>query len=73
MILKACQKKKIFKKYTKNISWCDDAYKAMTKSNALIILTEWNEFRALDISKVKNSSTDQSLLISGIFTILMNY
>ena len=26
----------------------------MTKSNALIILTEWNEFRALDISKVKN-------------------
>ena len=45
--------KKIFKKYTKNISWCDDAYKAMTKSNALIILTEWNEFRALDISKVK--------------------
>ena len=25
----------------------------MTKSNALIILTEWNEFRALDISKVK--------------------
>ena len=45
--------KKIFKKYTKNISWFDDAYKAMTKSNALIILTEWNEFRALDISKVK--------------------
>ena len=45
--------KKIFKKYTKNISWFDDAYKAMKKSNALIILTEWNEFRALDISKVK--------------------
>ena len=45
--------KKIFKKYTKNISWFNDAYKAMTKSNALIILTEWNEFRALDISKVK--------------------
>ena len=45
--------KKIFKKYTKNISWFNDSYKAMTKSNALIILTEWNEFRALDISKVK--------------------
>ena len=45
--------KKIFKKYTKNIFWFNDAYKAMTKSNALIILTEWNEFRALDISKVK--------------------
>ena len=45
--------KKIFKKYIKNISWFNDAYKAMTKSNALIILTEWNEFRALDISKVK--------------------
>ncbi len=45
--------KKIFKKYTKNISWFNDAYKSMKKSNALIILTEWNEFRALDISKVK--------------------
>ena len=45
--------KKIFKKYTKNIFWFKDAYKSMKKSNALIILTEWNEFRALDLSKVK--------------------
>ena len=45
--------KKIFKNYTNNIFWFKDAYKAMTKSNALIILTEWNEFRALDLTKVK--------------------
>lgn len=45
--------KKIFDKSFKNIFWFKDSYGAMEKCNALVILTEWNEFRALDLQKVK--------------------
>ncbi len=39
------------------VEWREDAYGAMENANALIILTEWNEFRALDFDRVKNSLT----------------
>ena len=45
--------KKIFKKFNKNIEWCNDSYDACKKSDALVILTEWNQFRALDLKKLK--------------------
>ena len=35
------------------VVWCRDAYDAMTGADALVILTEWNEFRALDLERVK--------------------
>jgi UDPglucose 6-dehydrogenase len=35
------------------IVWCDDAYDAMSGADAVTILTEWNEFRALDLRKMK--------------------
>ena len=35
------------------VDWRDDAYDTMDGANALVILTEWNEFRALDIGRVK--------------------
>lgn len=31
------------------VSWMDDPYKASNKADLLVILTEWNEFRALDL------------------------
>ncbi len=34
------------------VTWCDDAYEAASGADALIILTEWNEFRALDLSRL---------------------
>ena len=43
----------IFKKLSKNIEWCNDSYDACKKSDALVILTEWNQFRALDLKKIK--------------------
>ena len=46
--------KKIFKDYEKQLEWFDDSYSAMKDSNALVILTEWNQFRALDLNKVNN-------------------
>ncbi|MFQ5785366.1 MAG: UDP-glucose dehydrogenase family protein [Alphaproteobacteria bacterium] len=37
------------------VAWCDDAYAAIEDAEALVILTEWNEFRALDLARVKQS------------------
>ena len=34
---------------------CDNAYEACFDTKAIIIGTEWNEFRALDFSKIKES------------------
>jgi len=45
--------KTIFKKFHKNIEWCNDSYDACSKADALVILTEWNQFRALDLKKLK--------------------
>ena len=35
------------------VHWCRDSYEAMADADALVILTEWNEFRALDLARVK--------------------
>ena len=32
--------------------WNDDPYKAAHNADLLVILTEWNEFRALDLKKI---------------------
>ena len=35
------------------VHWCRDSYDAMADADVLVILTEWNEFRALDLARVK--------------------
>jgi UDPglucose 6-dehydrogenase len=35
------------------VAWCESAYGAMDGADAVVILTEWNEFRALDLERVK--------------------
>lgn len=39
------------------IAWCRDGYDAMAGADMLVILTEWNEFRSLDLKKVKSLLT----------------
>lgn len=34
------------------IAWLDDPYKAADNADLLVILTEWNEFRALDLQRL---------------------
>jgi UDPglucose 6-dehydrogenase len=34
------------------VSWLDDPYAAAEGADALVILTEWNEFRALDLPRL---------------------
>ncbi len=36
-----------------NVELCKDAYDAMTGADGVVILTEWNEFRALDLPRTK--------------------
>ncbi len=54
------------KKVLKDIEYCDDPYAIAQGADAMIILTEWNQFRNLDLEKVK------SLLKSPIFIDLRN-
>ncbi|OAN52273.1 UDP-glucose 6-dehydrogenase [Paramagnetospirillum marisnigri] len=35
------------------VQYCNDAYATMGGADCLVIITEWNEFRALDLKKVK--------------------
>ncbi|MEQ8367865.1 MAG: UDP-glucose/GDP-mannose dehydrogenase family protein [Roseicyclus sp.] len=39
------------------VQWHDDPYKAAQKADLVVILTEWNEFRALDLSKLAKKMT----------------
>jgi UDPglucose 6-dehydrogenase len=36
-----------------NVELCADAYEALDGADGVVILTEWNEFRALDLPRVK--------------------
>jgi UDPglucose 6-dehydrogenase len=54
------------KKMLDGVVWCDDAYDAMKGAHVLAIVTEWNEFRALDLDKAR------SLLRAPILVDLRN-
>lgn len=49
-----------------DVEYCDDTYATMEGADALVIVTEWNIFRALDLDRVK------SLLSSPILVDLRN-
>ncbi len=36
-----------------NVDWANDTYAVAEGADALVILTEWNEFRALDLARLK--------------------
>lgn len=36
------------------VTWCETSYDAVEGSDVVAILTEWNEFRALDLDRVKS-------------------
>ncbi|KKI20375.1 UDP-glucose dehydrogenase family protein [Sphingomonas sp. Ag1] len=41
------------RKMLENIEYCEDAYDAMKGADALVIITEWDVFRALDLKRAK--------------------
>jgi UDPglucose 6-dehydrogenase len=44
------------------VQWCADAYDAAVGADVLVIITEWNEFRALDLDRVGASMTQKVLV-----------
>jgi UDPglucose 6-dehydrogenase len=36
------------------VRWAEDAYDAATGADAVVLLTEWNQFRALDLSRLRS-------------------
>jgi len=38
----------------KDVEFCENAYDTLQNADALTIITEWNEFRALDMARVKS-------------------
>jgi len=41
------------RKLMPDLDYCADAYETMQGADALVLVTEWNEFRALDLPRVK--------------------
>jgi UDPglucose 6-dehydrogenase len=44
-----------------SVDWVDDAYAAAEGADLLVILTEWNEFRALDLDRIAASMATPKL------------
>ncbi len=42
------------KKHLDDITYCENSYLAAEGADALVLLTEWNRFRALDLTELKN-------------------
>ncbi|MDD5681314.1 MAG: UDP binding domain-containing protein, partial [Candidatus Omnitrophica bacterium] len=51
-------------KIIKDITFCKDAYSAAKDSDCLAILTDWNEFKEMDLKKVK-SLMKRHIIIDG--------
>jgi len=41
------------KKLMPDLSYCADPYETMTGADAVVLLTEWNSYRALDLKRIK--------------------
>jgi UDPglucose 6-dehydrogenase len=37
-----------------DVVWCDDAYAAADSADVMVVLTEWNQFRGLDLERVRS-------------------
>ena len=47
------QGKKFGSQLLDGVVWCEDALAAAAAADVTVVLTEWNEFRALDLSALK--------------------
>ncbi len=50
------------KKVLKDVNWVDDPYAVAADADALVIITEWNEYRALDLAKIAASMKQKRLI-----------
>ena len=50
------------KKLLDDVTWCTDAYDALNGTDAVVIVTEWNEFRSLDFGRMKETMNSPILV-----------
>lgn len=48
-------------KHLRNVDWKTNAYDVAKDADAVVILTEWNEFRALDLKKLRSLMAGKTL------------
>ncbi|MFK5996550.1 MAG: UDP-glucose/GDP-mannose dehydrogenase family protein [Rhodobacterales bacterium] len=44
-----------------SVTWVDDPYEAASGADAIVILTEWNEFRALDLGRLAGGMNEAKM------------
>ncbi len=44
-----------------SVTWVEDVYEAVTGADAVVVLTEWNEFRALDLKRLAGLMKDAKM------------
>ncbi len=52
------------KEILSDVTYCEDAYQVAEGSDALVIVTDWNEFKHLDMARIK-ASMAQPVLMDG--------
>lgn len=50
------------KSMLEGVSWCKNSYEAIQDADALVILTEWNEFRALDLKRIATTMKGNAII-----------
>lgn len=50
------------KKSFKDVTWCENSMAVADQADALVILTEWNEFRALPLDKIEAAMKEPLLI-----------
>ena len=44
------------------VEYCEDEYEAASGSDALVVVTEWNQFRRLDIDRLKEAMREPNII-----------
>ncbi len=44
------------------VEWCEDAYQVAANADALVIVTEWNEFRGLNLERIAGTMRTKRLI-----------
>jgi UDPglucose 6-dehydrogenase len=50
------------KRILPGVEYCEDEYEAASGSDALVIVTEWNQFRRLDIDRLKQAMREPNII-----------
>lgn len=45
-----------------DVEFCEDEYDAARNSDALVVVTEWNQFRSLDLKRLKSAMKDLNII-----------